>query len=146
MSMPVVDGTTRERFLEGPYGADLRELPDGPLYLYLSKPEWANAWIDGGTVPLFLASKYLDSERKGVMTPDEVNQERWDGANEDDLVGLIKIEGDCSNIKLTGCSINGRMMPDTRIDKFREDSFIQSFSTELSSSVMARLDKVCWWK
>ena len=40
-------------------------------FLYLTKKEWCNAWVNGGEVPISLASKYVSEERDGVLTPDE---------------------------------------------------------------------------
>jgi hypothetical protein len=40
-------------------------------YLYLNEVAHARTWIEGGIVPLSLASKYRSEERAGTMTPDE---------------------------------------------------------------------------
>lgn len=42
-------------------------------YLYLKEHEHALTWINGGRIPLYLASTYIRSEdeRGGVYTPDE---------------------------------------------------------------------------
>ena len=133
----------RERLFEGPFGANLRELPASPLYLYLTYPEWCEAWINGGSVPLSLASKYLSSERTGVKTPDEVHQVRWDGANQSQLAGLIGIEGSARDIRFINCSLNGRVIPDTRIDIFQEDALILCLSTKRSKDIQDRLNKSC---
>jgi hypothetical protein len=41
------------------------------MYLYLTNPEWVTPWVEGGEIPLNLASAYRGVERKGIITPDE---------------------------------------------------------------------------
>lgn len=43
-------------------------------YLYLSKREWATAWVDGGNIPIAPAAKYVGGETAGTQTPDELVQ------------------------------------------------------------------------
>lgn len=41
------------------------------LTIFLGSEAFVAAWINGGSVPLNLASSYISNERSGVMTPDE---------------------------------------------------------------------------
>lgn len=40
-------------------------------YIYLNEFWHAEAWVNGGEIPFYLASKYRSTERRGVRTPDE---------------------------------------------------------------------------
>lgn len=40
-------------------------------YLYLTEYHFADAWINGGEVPLFPSSAYRKDDRGGIYTPDE---------------------------------------------------------------------------
>lgn len=132
-----------DRPLFGPYGRGLRQSPHGPLYLYLARPEMADAWVNGGPVPCVPARNHL-GERAGTKTPDEVHQQRWDGASGRDLARIIQLEGrGFKNIRFTGCSINGRRVANTRIDDYDEDALLLCFSSKLDASVMCDLGKVC---
>lgn len=146
LARSTTDGQTfnRERLFLGPYGSDLRELPTTPLYLHLTKSEWAQPWIGGGEIPIFSARKYLSNERAGVMTPDEIRQERWDGASRSELEGAIKIEGNAFfDIRMQGCRINGVPIPDTRIDRYDQNAAILCLSLSNSRSISKRLGKEC---
>lgn len=48
-------------------------MSESPKYLYLREVTHAHTWVEGGRVPLSLASSYLAQERKGIFTPDENN-------------------------------------------------------------------------
>jgi len=39
-------------------------------YLYLTEVAWAAAWINGGEIPMSLASTYCHDQRDGILTPD----------------------------------------------------------------------------
>lgn len=133
----------RDRPLMGPYGLDLRQPPSGPLYLYLANPEWMDAWVDGGTIPCVPARDHL-GERGGTKTPDEVRQERWDGASDRQLAAFVELEGrGFKNIRVTGCSQNGRRLRDTRVDMYDEEALLLCFSSALDDCVMQGLEKTC---
>lgn len=136
-------GRKRERFFQGPYGSSLREPPSSALYLYLSELAWAKPWIEGGAVPVFPAKKYLAEERQGTSTPDEIRQERWDGAGKDDLANAIVIGPGCKDIRIISSSVNGRILPDTRIDNYFEHASILCFSSVMSDNLMQQLEKKC---
>lgn len=68
-------------------------------FLYLEYNDYANTWINGGSIPIKLASSYISNERQGKFTPDE-------------------------NTILTG-STDFRKMPN--IGSFKNATFINSF-------------------
>ena len=43
-------------------------------YLYLTDQWMATTWIEGGVVPVYVASTYQGRERSGTRAPDEVQQ------------------------------------------------------------------------
>lgn len=134
----------RSADFKGPYGFNLREMPDAPLFLYLNEIEHAKTWIEGGYIPMKRASSYLSSERSGTRTPDEVRQHRWDGARPATFEGVIKIEGNVKDIRFTGTTVNGNHIPDTRIDDYEEDAFVLCLSHTRSDELAKRLgNKKC---
>lgn len=43
-------------------------------FLYLNEVDFIATWVNGGRVPLSLASSYLSVEREGTLTPDECRE------------------------------------------------------------------------
>ena len=112
-------------------------------YLYLTKYEWTSAWINGGTVPLSLASKYLSSSRSGTQTPDETRIH----SSPHDLtkLPLVKIDPDTNirNITFTGNRLNGVLLPNVINGKYyREDGLILCFCNSRSRAIAKSLGKV----
>lgn len=111
-------------------------------YLYLTRPEWAETWISGGTVPIALASTYHSVERAGTLTPDEnlihdspvdIASLRQSGFHFENVKGLT----------FTGNTSNGRPLPDFKnASYYFEDGLILSFSNALSANLCERLGKV----
>ncbi|MDP8997489.1 MAG: hypothetical protein M3O03_10890 [Pseudomonadota bacterium] len=113
-------------------------------YLYLARTSYAKVWIEGGEVPLNLASAYLSSGRSGTKTPDEnlvynspVPLERFSPA--------IHIVGDTKNITMIGNTYNGRALPDVyNVSRYHEDGVVLCLSTKLDKAIQRRLNKeVC---
>ena len=50
-----------------------------PLYLYLNELGHADAWTNGGEIPISLASSYLSDTRSATKTPDELLQRKVEG-------------------------------------------------------------------
>ena len=114
-------------------------------YLYLTEVEWADTWINGGEVPISLASRYLSEEREGTLTPDE-------NLIYDSPVDITKIGGgglfkfgenfSCPNITIKDLQVNGEKMPDIiSAQHVREDGLILSFSNKLCSTIAEKLKK-----
>ncbi len=64
------------------------------LYRYLTKSEHADAYIDGGSIPVFPARNYLATERSGIFTPAEILQQSLIYAPIEAINALGKISGD----------------------------------------------------
>lgn len=113
-----------------------------PKYLYLTRPEWADVWISGGTVPIALASKYRSIEREGTLTPDEnlIHDSPVDNASLRDMgFHFENIRG----LTFNGNTFNGRPLPDFKnASYYSEDGLILSFSNALSTKLRERLGKV----
>lgn len=115
------------------------------LYLYLTKPEWAEAWAHGGSVPIAPASKYLSAERSGTSTPDEVMQRYVDGTV--DSAGMDFAQSFVRGLR--GMSFKDCMVvgPDGRTgviasaEYVYEDALVLCFSRSLSRQLMGRLGK-----
>lgn len=110
-------------------------------YLYLTRTEWAETWVAGGSVPIALASTYRSIERAGTLTPDEnlihespvdISSLRQSGYHFENVKGLTFI----------GNTSNGRLLPSFRnANYYSEDGLILSFSNTLSIAVCERLGK-----
>ena len=113
------------------------------IYLYLTEKEWVNPWINGGTIPLSLASSYLSDTRSEIYTPDE-NRINDMGVNIEELAPLIKISpgGGLKNATFKNNYVNGRKMPEVENGNYyQEDGIILSFSRELSKFLADKMGK-----
>ena len=115
------------------------------IYLYLTEVEWADTWINGGTIPIKSASTYLSQERNGIMTPDETKIHI--GASYDTLKQYgIHLEN-VQNLVFTNNTTIGpdgipRPIPDVRT--YTEHGLILSFCTQNSRDIAEKLGKkVC---
>ena len=110
-------------------------------YLYLTQPEWTKAWIDGGAVPINLASTYLSVSREGVMTPDE-------NLIHDSVVSIPSLrqygfhfEG-VKNLTMTDCHSNGTRLPNlNNASYYSEDGLILSFCNHFDISTAEKFGK-----
>ena len=110
-------------------------------YLYLTKVEWADTWVNGGEIPISLASTYLSDERQGIMTPDEnlihessipIPSLRQYG---------IHIE-QSKNITIGNIVHNGRHVGGIKNANFyTEDGLILSFCNSFDKSIAERMGK-----
>lgn len=112
-------------------------------YLYLGRKEWAEAWVDGGKIPINPASTYLSDERAGTMTPDEnlVHKSNVDlqTLSRSGAIGFKELH----DFSFIGCSINGERIPDIHnAYYYQEDSLILSFCNHLSPDTARKLGKV----
>lgn len=112
-------------------------------FLYLTKREWADTWINGGEIPIALASQYLSSTREGVLTPDE-NKIYDLPVDEKTLLDHGVEIGEARNISLKLTS-GGRLITQFRNrNTYSEDGRILCFCNEKSPSLMKRFGKeVC---
>lgn len=115
------------------------------LYRYLIKAEHADAYINGGEIPLFPAGSYLSEERKGIFTPDEVLQQSLTNAPIEAINALGQISGDAS-ITISGCNITIGNNTFKNVNYFRgtEDSLVLCFATKLDRNLAEKFGKtVC---
>jgi len=110
-------------------------------YLYLTRPEWAATWVNGGAIPIQLASTYLSDSRSGTNTPDEtlVHRSSYDITKFRQFgIGAQEVRG----LTMRNNTYNGMPMPDVYdADFYHDDGIILSFSDELSSDIRDRLHK-----
>jgi hypothetical protein len=110
-------------------------------YLYLTKLEWVDAWINEGEIPINLASIYLSNTRDGTSTPDEnlIHQS---------VVPIpyykqhgISIEN-CKNVTISNFRSNGIKLPSVKNAKYYlEDGGILSLCNTFDVSIAKKLGK-----
>ena len=110
-------------------------------YLYLTYPEWANAWTEGGIIPINLASSYKSTDRDGIYTPDETIIDH-SSIDKSVLEPAISIEGNHRNIVITNPQIAGKTLP-SRIEltRYEDDELILSFCNKKSNFIARELGK-----
>jgi len=115
------------------------------LYIYLQKRDHANTWVNGGQVPIHPASKYRDSERKGVKTPDENQLIEISGeGNKSGITDVVNqvIHNPLGTTIVNGSIYNGNQIvaKDIIYKKQYEDGVILSLSDTLSPDIFIKLD------
>lgn len=110
-------------------------------YLYLTRAEWAVTWVNGGTVPINLASTYKSIERIGTKTPDEnLIHEAQRPIPEYDNYG-IEIK-ECKDITINNITYNGKSIPPIQnANYYTEDGIILSFCNCFSICIADWLSK-----
>ncbi|QMI05837.1 hypothetical protein [Citrobacter sp. RHB25-C09] len=108
-------------------------------YLYLQFERYANTWINGGTVPLFKASKYRREDRLGIYTPDE-NQ--IDNSTHSDAIfdGRVKF-GPNAQGYIGSLSAPGIYMQNIVLDRKVEDGVILCLANRRSNFIAKKLKK-----
>jgi len=114
-------------------------------YLYLTKEVWADTWINGGEIPISLASTYLHDEREGTLTPDEnlIHESPVDIKSLSPMISFGK-GGGVKGLTMTNCSINGGRIPEI-IDAnyYTEDGLVLSLCNSLNEAIANKLGKEC---
>lgn len=114
-------------------------------YLYLTEVWWSDAWVNGGEVPIYLASTYLSNDRVGTRTPDEnlIHESNIDVPSLERYG--IEIGKGVSNIRFISPRFNGQLHPDIHIENYRlEDGLILSFCNSFNEEIAERLgNKKC---
>jgi len=111
-------------------------------YLYLTKKEWCLNWLNGGEIPINLASHYKSSERSGIMTPDE--NRIHESTKDLNKLKLFKFTDNASIPKFTikNMEIDGVKVPDIIDARYElEDGLILSFCNKISKDIALRLNK-----
>ncbi|MDN4503436.1 hypothetical protein QX776_13575 [Alteromonadaceae bacterium BrNp21-10] len=133
---------------ESPDVAPVTQALESPIgmekYLYLTKSEWKNSWINGGKIPLNLSSTYRTMERRGIYTPDEnlIYQSTHDIAT---LGKYINTNGNLANIgtlKVGKITDNGITVAEgIEASAREEDGLILSFCNIKSKAICRKLEK-----
>lgn len=114
------------------------------VYLYLTKPEWADAWLNGGDIPISLASSYRSDDRGGVHTLDEnrIHQSPVDFA---ELRTLGLNLDDVKGVTFRNVVVDDYHIPDfSGADFYKDDGLILSFCNVADRTILTRLEKaVC---
>lgn len=111
-------------------------------YLYLTKVEWAASWVNGGFIPLSLASKYKKEDRGGIFTPDE-NLIHESSIDLKSLSPYISFGGaGVRGFQMIDVDFDGTKIPDvTGANLYSEDGLIQSFCNVFDVGVAHKFGK-----
>ena len=145
---PPKDGRYKEKvelqaFDDSMVGNFLDEV-DKVRYVYLKEKSHADTWVNGGKIPLSVATSYKKNVRDGIYTPDE-------GFIYDSPIPLeeiekdyVKFEGDIHDFTWSGNTFNGVATPNyENVSRYCEDGLIICFSREFSNEIGVRFkDKV----
>ena len=111
------------------------------IFLYLTEPAWTKAWIEGGEIPISLASSYLSDSREGIMTLDEnlVHESAVP-------IPSLKQHGyhfeNVKSLTFTGNYSNGIRLPDLHnVNYYTEDGLILSFCNHFDKSTAGEFGK-----
>jgi hypothetical protein len=110
-------------------------------YLYLTEQSWADTWVNGGRVPLSLASTYKSLEREGTNTPDETLMVKTNRDPRDIPSVFFSENLQFKNLNFHGNVAFGVAAPNVTGDRFIDDGIILSLSNVKSSAICQRLHK-----
>lgn len=110
-------------------------------YLYLNFPEWKDAWINGGKIPLNPASVYKRMDRDGIYTPDE--NLIYESTHDLKLLEpMVKIGVGSKNISIGKLVNNGvTVAENVQASIYEEDGVILSLCNRKSKSIARELKK-----
>lgn len=110
-------------------------------YLYLNFPEWKDAWINGGKIPLNPASVYKRMDRDGIYTPDE-NLIYESTHDLDQLEPIVKVGVGARNVSIGKIISNGvTIAENVQASRYEEDGVILSLCNRKSKSIAKKLKK-----
>jgi hypothetical protein len=112
-------------------------------YLYLTDKDWVIPWLNGGEIPISLASKYKKGDRSGIYTPDE-NLIHDSPVNLNELItyGIEYGLGGKKNTFINCKTGDGRKIPNLYdVSLFLDDGLILSFSNNFRLEIAKRLGK-----
>lgn len=111
-------------------------------YLYLSEKWYCEAWVNGGEIPIKLASTYLSDERNGILTPDENLIHKSEYPVPSLMQYGILIQG-VKNFTITNSYHGTQRIPDIiGADYYKEDGLILSFCNVFNPEIAKRMGKV----
>ncbi|MEZ6935890.1 hypothetical protein [Aeromonas sp. S19(2024)] len=110
-------------------------------FLYLSEYSYCHPWVNGGSIPIFLASKYISTKRDGIYTPDEnlIHEGEYP-------IDKLKNHGfyfeEVRDLTMTGCIGNGFRIPNIRnANYYHDDGLILSFCNHFDPAIAKKLNK-----
>lgn len=113
-------------------------------YLYLTEIDWAKTWVEGGIIPIKLASTYKSDIRDKTQTPDENLQRNLTGISESDFKKIADV-GDKAKVNIV---VGGKVIiagevkgEKVEFNQFHEDGLILSFCNSFDPEIAARLGK-----
>ena len=111
-------------------------------YLYLTEIYYKKSWIEGGKVPLSLASRYVSAEREGVMTKDE-NLVFDSPLGMNGLLPFISFGPafQARDFPINGFGASGRVLQDMEINQYYEDGAVLCLSNSCSEETARRFGK-----
>lgn len=111
---------------------------------YLAEPAHAEAWINGGPIPIFPARAYLSDERGGIYTPDE-NRQLDSNADVGLLPPLLRAEvGRAKYFIATNNTYNGARLPDVTARSGYLEALVLCMSNDIDADAAGRMGKsVC---
>lgn len=112
-------------------------------YLYLTKPEWAEAWVNGGSIPLNQATAYKRMDRDGIYTPDEglIYESTHDVDKFDPTI--INMQGQFKNITIGSITVGGEVvLSGFNGSRYEDDGVILSLCNVMDISIQKKLNKL----
>lgn len=110
------------------------------FYLYLNQVWHAEAWTNGGLIPISPASTYKSLEREGIYTPDEnlIHESSFDLLSLREYIRLDNVK----NFSLGGANLDGWIIPEIKnASLYEDDGLILSFSTRLTKILARNMKK-----
>lgn len=119
-------------------------------YLYLNELWYSKAWINGGKIPLSLASTYKSKERGGVKTPDEnlIHESNIDIGPIFPLLSFFGLGDGMKNFTFKNVSIQGIDIPHiSNASYYKEDGIVLCLSKVRDKKVAEKFgNKKCCLK
>lgn len=111
-------------------------------YLYLSEKWHCEAWVNGGEIPIKIASTYLSNKRNGILTPDENLIHKGEYPVPSLMKFGIYIQ-EVKSLTITDSTSGTQRIPDI-IDAsyYKEDGLILSFCNVFDPEIAKRMGKV----
>lgn len=123
---------------------------NGRLFLYLGERSFADTWLDGGSIPLFPARKYLSEDRAGIYTPDEIHQLKLTGGLPKRAFGqsgLFNTRGQNVTLHFENCAIyqdDVAWSGSGSYTEYEDEAYLLCLACAPSADIMQRLGKsVC---
>lgn len=109
------------------------------LYLYLTHADWADAWISGGVVPFYVASRYRREDRAGIYTPDEnlIDSSTFDVKR---INPYIKFGDGVMGVVFEGNNFGGEVIDGT-VTRYHEDGLVICLCEKKSKFIARKLGK-----